>query len=392
MRPVLLPAAAFLLLAAVLPGAAPPGTAPAEVRKLIERLGDESFDSRSEAMKKLEALGEAALPGLRQAAKSHADPDVRLRAVVLAAAIHKKLFGELFVLTGHTGWVFRVVVLPGGKQAVSSGDALRVWDLEKGTQVRQFAPNAWAWGLAVSADGKRVLACHGDRIARLYELETGKLLQQFVGHTHEIWAAGLSPDGAIAITGAYDRTLRAWDVATGKLLRSFVNVVDLPRCLAWSPDGKRVAVGHFRSEPVASTPGTVRVWDVETGKEVLSCTGHTGAVTAVAWTKDAKRIVSGSFDRTVRVWDAKTGKQLQRLVVSGQGCDGMAITPDGKRLVSAGWGSDHAVRLWDLATGTERACFTGHTGSALSIAITPDGTRALSSSTDGTLRLWPLRR
>src|SRR6478672_6459737 len=115
-----------MCLGALTFAAAPPGRLPAEVSKWIEQLGSDDDDTRAAAQKKLEALEEAVLPVLRQAAKKHADVDVRLRAAVVVAAIEKKLFGELRTYTGHVGWVYRFVLTPDGKKIVSSGDYIRV--------------------------------------------------------------------------------------------------------------------------------------------------------------------------------------------------------------------------------------------------------------------------
>jgi WD40 repeat protein len=45
------------------------------------------------------------------------------------------------------------------------------------------------------------------------------------------------------------------------------------------------------------------------------------------------------------------------------------------------------VRLWDVATGQGRA-LRGHEGAVEAVAFSPDGTRLVSSSQDGTLRMW----
>ena len=363
----------------------------AEIEKLILRLGDEDEDIRNQAKKELVALGEAVLPALRvAAADKRADVDVRLRAAAVAATIREKLFGQIHCFKGHNGWVGRVVVLPDGKQAISSGDFLRVWNLETGKEVRHFAPDLHYLGLALSKDGKRVLASHRDNSVRLYEIETGKELQKFVGHTAEVWAIGLSADGKFAVTGAFDLSIRVWDMATGKQLRTFAKVVDYPRCFAGSPDGKKVAIGHCRGGDFVTALSTLRVWDFQTGKELVSGSGHTGAITAVSWSKDGKRLATSSFDKTLRVWDAETGKELKKITASTQGCDGVTFIPDGKRLVSAGWGTDFSVRVWQIDTGEELVRYDGHTGSALCVAVTPDGKKVIACDTTGVLRLWPL--
>jgi WD40 repeat protein len=373
--------------------AAPPPGVPAEARKLIDDLGDEDADTRKAAAKKLEGMEESVLPALRAAAKKHPDVDVRLRAAVVAAAIEKRLYGEIRCFKGHVGWVYRLVITPDGKHIISSGDYLRVWELETGKEVRKFSPGVWGWAMSVSRDSKRLLASHGDNSVRLYEVDTGKELQKFVRHTAQVWVAGLSPDGKRAVTGALDRTLHLWDADTGKHLLAFENVTDYPRCIAFSPDGKKVAVGHYTTAVnYPTSAATVRIWDVTTGKLERSGTGHTGAITSLAWSRDGKWIASSSFDKTVRIWDAKTLKEHKRLTVSTTGCDGVAFTPDARRIVTTGWGSDTSVRVWDVATGKQLRRFDGHTGNAINVAVTPDGKRAVSGGTDATLRLWPLPR
>ena len=52
--------------------------------QLVEQLGDRDFRKRDAAVKRLEALGPAALPALRKAEK-HADPEIRRRVKRRAA-------------------------------------------------------------------------------------------------------------------------------------------------------------------------------------------------------------------------------------------------------------------------------------------------------------------
>jgi WD40 repeat protein len=380
----------FLFLALLVGGLPALPAAPAEdIARLIDRLGDDDEARRKEAEKQLEGLGQEALPALREAARTHADVDVRLRAAVLARAMHDKLFGELRRAQADRSWTIRVALSADGKRAVSSGDAVRLWEVDGLKALGSFGP-AWQWGLYLTPDGKQVLCGGADHVVRLFEAATGKELQRMTGHTGEVWVASLTPDGKQAITGGLDGTLRVWDVATGKQLRTFAGVTDYPRCLGWSPDGKRVVVGHFSDLRTFKCKATVRVWDVESGKEVLTCPGHAGAITAVTYSRDGKRIASSSFDGTARVWDAETGKEVQCLKGHPGPVDWVTFTPDSRRAVTCGWDGDNTVRVWDVAGGKELVRYEGHTASAVCVAVTPDGKQALSCGKDGALRLWPL--
>jgi WD40 repeat protein len=380
--------AASLVASAVLAGLAVPQDqkppSAAQIKGWIEQLGDEDLDTRKAATKKLETAGESALIALREAAKKHKDADVRLRAAVVARAIHQKLFGEIRQFTGLKGWLLRVVITPDGKHVVCSGDTISIWELDTGKKVRTFSTGGW--GLDLSRDGKKILCSTADRSIRLYDFDTGKELQRFTGHRGEVWAAALSPDGKHAFTGGFDRVIRVWETATGKEVRSF-STPDYPRCSAISPDGKHLAVGHFPG--TLNSAGVVRIWDWQNSKQVAAGTGHTQAITAVAWSRDGKALASASFDGTVRLWDPATGKERKKLT-GHSGAEGVTFALDGKRVVSAGIDADPTIRVWDVATGKEVCRFDGHTGGPLGVAVTPDGKKVLSCAKDSTLRLWPM--
>lgn len=59
-----------------------------DIDGLIERLGHDDVDVRDKAQTDLLKRGRAALPAIRKAAESHADPEVRARASALVRAIN----------------------------------------------------------------------------------------------------------------------------------------------------------------------------------------------------------------------------------------------------------------------------------------------------------------
>jgi WD40 repeat protein len=65
---------------------------------------------------------------------------------------------------------------------------------------------------------------------------------------------------------------------------------------------------------------------------------------------------------------------------------GVAFSPDGRSLVTSSF--DGSARLWDVATGKEVRRFLGHQGEAFGAAFSPDGRYVATSGADGTARLW----
>jgi WD40 repeat protein len=371
----------------------PPSDKPdaAAIAKWVDRLGDDDFDRREEAAKKLEAAGEEALPALREAAEKNSDAEVRAAAKKVARAIEQGLWPQLRSIYGGTPgyWWNRVAFTPDGKQAIVTGGGVSLYDLETGKDIYrglmevQFARR----GLCLSKDGAQFLTGHQkDQVVRLGDVQTGKEIRTFVGHTAGVWATALSPDGALAVSGGEDKTLRVWDAKTGMELRRCEGSTDAVFALAFMPKSNRFASGPAG----AGGPTPVRLWDAETGKEVQTFKGHTGTVTGLVFLPDGKSLLSSSNDGTIRLWDVETGKETLQMKHDGA-VYGVAVSPDGKRALSAGY-DDKTVRLWDLTTGKEIHRFTDHTTRVLGVAISPDGKRGLSCDANNTLILWQLAK
>ncbi|HEY7313951.1 MAG TPA: WD40 repeat domain-containing protein [Gemmataceae bacterium] len=361
----------------------------ADIRKLIEQLGDDDLARRREASKRLEEIGTPALELLRKAEDGHRDPDVKLRAGLLVRAIENKGWDEVRVIVGPTRgyWFNRIAFTPDGEQAVIAGGAVIVYDLQTGKEIKRVLEVRGARpGLALSKDGRLCLTGHAnDPVMRLIELPSGKEVQSFrEGHGTGVRSVALSSDGARAASCGGKGTLHVWEVKSGKELYRRDDHPGKPNCVAFSADGKYLVTGHD-----GGTRGSwVRLWSADGGKVVHQCRDHTATVTAVAFAPDGRSFLSASLDGTVRQWKTESGNELRRLDHEG-GVYDLAVSADGRRLLTAGFG-DKTVRVWNLADGKELHRFTGHTTRVLGVAFSRDGRQALSSDADCTVRLWRL--
>src|SRR5262249_25564098 len=146
--------------------------------------------------------------------------------------------------------------------------------------------------LAFSPDGRQLLSGSGsgpgggDRIIRLWDVETARLLRTFEGHTGAVHSVSYSSDGRFVLSVGGDKTARLWEAETGRLLHTFADSDEYLKFAEFSSDGKRVTT--------ISYSGNLRFWDVATGQSLGRSLGLKNTVVA---SSDRRRAASAMFTR-----------------------------------------------------------------------------------------------
>lgn len=364
---------------------------------LIKELGDDSYAKREAASKRLAEIGEPALALLQKAALNSPDAEARLRAKAIARLITGAFFQEERRYEGHSQdpgqRATRVVVTSDGRFAVSAGAGkLRYWDVASGKLLLAFGEisGGYNYALSIAQDGKRVIAGGKAGVVRVFELPSGKQIQQFTGHSASIVGAHLLADGKRAVSGAWDRSIRLWSVETGNEILTFESLNEQVRCLAVSPDGKTLATASCKE--IDRSPGLVRLWDIDTGKMLKVMEGHARNTSNVCFARDGKTLLSSGYDGTLRMWDLATGKELKKFEAAPQGIEAAAITPDGRHVLSGGNPSNPTLRMWEVASGKLVFESEEMAGGFLAVTAMPDSHGCMTATRDGIVRLWHWKR
>jgi WD40 repeat protein len=392
MRSFALLCAAFGLGLAVLPGALGGGpgkeTKAERIAGLIKQLGDDHFARREAASKELEALGKPALRALLQAAASSDDVEIRRRAKHAFEAIGARLpdlvqkAEEIRRIEWRGIHVYNTTFSPDGRFYLAGGDGntLRLYEVKSGKQIQELIGHEhWISQAVFTPDGKQVLSASMDRTLRLWDLATGKELRKFEGHEAGVFSVDLTRDGKWVVSGATDKTLRLWEVATGKEVRKLTGHTDA--CMGiFTPDNKQILSSGFDA--------TMRLWDVASGKELRTFQGHTALLLGAFVLPGGKQALSYSTDSTARIWDLATGKEVSKLDLGERVSDirGLALSPDGKRIL-VGNDAGPMVRLIELASGKEIHRFEVATNPR-GLSFSRDGRFAASGSWRGLVYLW----
>ena len=273
---------------------------------------------------------------------------------------------------GHTDTVNGILQLEDGRILSWSTDkTLRIWDIGTGECLTTLGHTNRVDGAKELKDGRILSWSNGERTVHLWDTDTGKCLATInKGHAVGLYDILELEDGRILSWGTSssyvylnntrdigaedpeNNIMRLWDVDTGKCLTTFpghthevkgVQRLEDGRILSWSRDK------------------TLRLWDTDTGECLNILEGHIDPVMGVSIRKDG-RILSWSVswewnyarkeervcDHTLRLWDVNTGKCLAVLDESNMITKGAVLLDNGQIW---SWSGDESLRLWDTETG-----------------------------------------
>jgi WD40 repeat protein len=213
---------------------------------------------------------------------------------------------------------------PDGRSLVVGlpGNALGVFDLATGREVRRLPPGLPPYQVAVHPEGRLVAVssnqCPGVQVR---DLTTGAILEEL---RHEPGAHGGACNG-----------------------------------LAWDPEGKALAV--------AGMDFRIHLWDVATGTRTGTLDGHEWEVAGVSFSHAGDLLASWGYDLTTRIWNVRTG----RLLVSHPAYRWVGFSRDDR--IAAALVEGTRVRLCGVYPGEGCHCLYGPRGNLGRVFFSPDG-------------------
>ncbi len=303
--------------------------------------------------------------------------------------VHDVHTGErLAEFSGGSESMRRVCFLGSRVLATASDGSCSMFEVESGRCLQRFQIGTDPVRLLRVPGGDAVVIACGKRVIRL-DLR-GERRGEFVGHAAEVTCMDVSPDGRTLATGANDRTVRVWDLASGGLLAMFDEWTEehsgpsLKSVFAvrFSPQGDRLLI--------ATDDATLRCYSVPLGRLLWSDSPRM-RVGDVVWLDEASYFTRPAWSGACAIESCTPSGLFQKklLFPAPQGRPmSLSISPDrSKALVSATSGQ---TQVWDLGEPALFATVTGHDGAVVFSEFSPDGSCFVTTSADGTARLWPV--
>ena len=227
-----------------------------------------------------------------------------------------------------------------------------------------------------------------------------------IGHSGEISAAIFNPNSKLACTiSDKDETPIIWDVETGKMLFQLIGHEAPVSFVTFSPSGSMI---YTQSAHDGSTTGgtdsTVRIWDANTGKEIRRFTSvsrgkslENSFMGNQVFSPDDKYIIVPN-NGFAQIWEISSGKLIQSLKSNG---DSHVLSPktkndpDGADLaLTVDWskeGEDPIATIWNVSSAKALHVLKGHSKGIISAVFSPDGNFVMTVSYDKTARIWSVQ-
>ena len=270
----------------------------------------------------------------------------------------------------------------GSLLATSGYHEVVLWNPNDGAVVRRIGNVAErVYDLEFSADGKTLFVAAGTPAqlgeVKVFNVENGQLLGDWVGTDDAVFAIALSPDGTKLASGGADRAIRVFEVPSGKELLAIEDHADWVMDVAWSPDGTKLAS--------ASRDKTAKVFDLKTGDSLVTFNAHAQPVFGVGFSPDGNQVISSGADKQIRIWNVSDAAAVRAIGGFGGDVFRIATTKEGMIYSSS---SDKTARIHKFADGGQVFSLAGHTDWVYSVAFNAASKRVAAGSYTGEVRLW----
>lgn len=284
-------------------------------------------------------------------------------------------------LSKHQGAVLAVRFTKPGTYCLTCGKDrnINLWNPHNGLHLKQYRGHGYeVRDVDVAKDNSKFASVGGDKQVFLWDVASGQSIRKFRGHDSTVNEVKFGAEEEVLVTCGYDQSIRIWDCRS----RSFEPI----QIIRHFKDSVTSVLVHGPEITGASVDGTLRRYDIRFGRVYVDELHQ--AITSAALSKDGLCLLAACLDSRARLVDKLSGELLQTYsghVHTSTRVD-CAFMPSDAHVVCGS--EDGSVFYWDLVEATVVSSFSAHSAVVCSLAVHPEGALLLTSSIDGTVKVW----
>lgn len=256
-------------------------------------------------------------------------------------------------LEGHFNSVSTVSITPDATIAVSGSEdkTIRVWDIETGKCLKILEGHTGEINaVSLTPDGRIAISGSSDETLRIWDIDSGQCSKILYGHSKSVQCVDITPDVRLAVSGSRDETIRIWDISKGQC-KKVIKALSGISSLRMTADGAFVIVGDEKGTANIldlRSGDIIRPLHSYLSNFNLDGWGNVKyRVTFVNITPDGKLALTGSNDEnTLWIWNVMNGKLVQTLKGKSEGFRCAEINLHRNRVISANL--ENEIQVWKI--------------------------------------------
>jgi hypothetical protein len=216
----------------------------------------------------------------------------------------------------------------------------------------------------------------GDSLIRIWERPTGNFLDHLSGHLLGVVRLSYTQVGSFLASASDDATVRIWSY-DGSPLHTLRGPDTRVTDLAISPNGQMVA---------AASNQNVHIWNPQSAELAHALNQPEGWFTALDFNPYSQVLATAHDGRGLEFWDAVTWERMDRIAINAP-VQSLVYNRDGS-LLAVGF-EDGRIQIWNIYSKYILVDLIGNP-QLTDIAFSPYDDQLVSTSADGSIRLWDL--
>lgn len=160
--------------------------------------------------------------------------------------------------------------------------------------------------LLFSNNDKILATGSSDCTIKLWNVENRRELKTLLGHSSPITSLafdnnngndngnGPHKDNKYIASGCQDGTIIVWDINTGQMVQKFIGHTDIINSMSFHHTSDYIVSG--------SMDMSVKFWDIQKGKEMFELDKHSTSVLHVSFDKNCQFLATATKDNIIHIW------------------------------------------------------------------------------------------
>lgn len=234
---------------------------------------------------------------------------------------------------------------------------------------------------AFSKNGRFIVTGSEDRTVKVWDVNTGRLLQNFTDCNTKIQSVDFNPNSKTVIACSEDGFFYEWDIYTGKIITMLKNENEMMSKCVFNAAGNMIAIAytyHYKDTC------EIVLYDVIQKKITKRIPAHKEHIHKLLFHPNGKMILSSSYDRWLKLWDCATGNLIHEADVTSKDSlfiYSMCFNKNGDKILICN--TDKKLHFYDVASLKEVKTVAADTLNYFYSTFSNDGKYIAAASSSG---------